>query len=101
MADPNPTSAPDTPDLDAISGALLSAASRIMAAIATAPDVDLNDPVHLLALQLLGPCLHRALGMDEVSLRASMENTLEISLLIDPEALRALLREKALTKEPM
>lgn len=79
-------------------GNMLRAAERIMQAIARDPDIDLGRPEDLLALQLLGPCLNRAMGMDDAGLRAITDNLTEMSLMIDVDALRGLLRAKGSAK---
>lgn len=81
-------------DFDKDAGELLAAAERIMQAIAKDASIDLGRPIDLLALQLLGPCLSRAIGEEGLTLRASMKNLMHIAELIDVMPLRALLQQK-------
>ncbi len=87
-----PTPNPDPLEADA--GRLLSAAEKIMQAIAGDPSIDLGRPEDLLALQMLGPCLNRAMGMDGADLLAANKNLIEMSMIIDVDGLRTLLRAK-------
>lgn len=99
---PAPTDPTKTPPSDSAfddgAGRLLAAAERIMQAIARDPEIDLGRPEDLLALQLLGPCLNRAMGMDDITLTASNASLVEMSMLIDVEQLRILLRAKGTQK---
>lgn len=113
MPDRNPNQPPQPPPslsetttsrsediVDGFEGAgnMLRAAERIMQAIARDPEIDLGRPEDLLALQLLGPCLNRAMGMTNDGLKLASANLTEMSLMIDVEALRGLLRAKGSAK---
>lgn len=93
-----PNSKPEQDSFDADAGRLLTAAERIMQAIAADPLIDLGRVTDLLALQMLGPCLNRAMGLDGNDLIAANNNLIEMSTLIDVQALRRLLRMKGSEK---
>lgn len=79
--------------------ALLRAGERIMDALGKAdPPIDLQDPHTLLALQWLGPLISKAMGEDPVSLRAAMNNLMEMTDLVDVTVLQALLQSKGVRK---
>lgn len=88
------TKSPSDQDQERDAERLIASAERILRAIATDPLIDLNEPVDLLALQLLGPALNRATGMPDHMLQKINDTLVDISLMLDIDTLRALLRQK-------